>query len=89
MILSNLMSHDEPACQTSWSYIISFESYCMDTQTLARSSLWMVVASAGPYAHNMHLAPTPHDSIFTGHMLFLTPNQQCQSTEGRNQCIRN
>ena len=38
MILSNLMSHDEPACQTSWSYIISFESYCMDTQTLARRS---------------------------------------------------
>jgi len=26
--------------------------------------------------------PTPHQSIFTGPMLFLTPNQQCQSTEG-------
>ena len=26
--------------------------------------------------------PTPHHSIFTGQMLFLTPNQQCQSTEG-------
>ena len=38
MILSNLMSHDEPACQTSWSYIISFESYCINTQTLARRS---------------------------------------------------
>jgi len=25
--------------------------------------------------------PTPHQSIFTGWMLFLTPNQQCQSTE--------
>ena len=25
---------------------------------------------------------TPHHSIFTGWMLFLTPNQQCQSTEG-------
>ena len=25
---------------------------------------------------------TPHHSIFTGQMLFLTPNQQCQSTEG-------
>jgi len=28
--------------------------------------------------------PTPHHSIFTGWMLFLTPNQQCQSTEGKN-----
>ena len=26
--------------------------------------------------------PTPHHSIFTGPMLFLTPNQQCQITEG-------
>jgi len=26
--------------------------------------------------------PTPHHSIFTGRVLFLTPNQQCQSTEG-------
>ena len=26
--------------------------------------------------------PTPHHSIFTGRMLFLTPNQQRQSTEG-------
>jgi len=25
--------------------------------------------------------PTPHQSIFPGRMLFLTPNQQCQSTE--------
>jgi len=26
--------------------------------------------------------PTPHHSIFTDRMLFLTPNQLCQSTEG-------
>ena len=26
---------------------------------------------------------TPHHSIFAGQMLFLTPNQQCQSTEGK------
>jgi len=26
--------------------------------------------------------PTPHHSVFTGRMLFLMPNQQCQSTEG-------
>jgi len=40
---------------------------------------------------NLHLAqdapdrpscPTPHDSIFTGQMLLLTPNEQYQSTEG-------
>ena len=26
---------------------------------------------------------TPHHSIFTGRMLFLKPNQQCESTEGK------
>jgi len=26
--------------------------------------------------------PVPDHSMFTGRMLFLTPNQQCQSTEG-------
>ena len=46
----------------------------------------MAVASAGPYANNLHLAPdittpTPHHSIFTGRMLFLTSNQQCENTE--------
>jgi len=28
--------------------------------------------------------PAPHHSVFTGRMLFLPPNQQCQSTEGYN-----
>jgi len=34
----------------------------------------------------------PHNSIFSDLMLFLTPNQQCQSTEGRargSQCDNN
>jgi len=26
--------------------------------------------------------PAPHHSIFTGRMFFLTPNQQCQCTDG-------
>jgi len=28
-------------------------------------------------------ASTPSVNFFTGRMLFLTPNQQCQSTEGK------
>ena len=47
--------------------------------------LGMAVASAGPYASNLHLAidRSPHQHLksnFMGRMLFLTPNQQCQST---------
>ena len=45
----------------------------------------MAVASAGPYANQLHFAadrmittPVPHHSVFTGWM----PNQQRQSTEG-------
>ena len=45
------------------------------------------MASARPYA-SLHLAPdnhasTPPLSFFAGHMSFLLPNQQRQSTEGR------
>jgi len=48
----------------------------------------MAVASAGPYANNLHLAPDrePHQHlitlVFIAQMLFLTPSQQGQSTEG-------
>ena len=47
---------------------------------------WDAVASGGPYANNLHLAPdkytpTPHHSIFAGRMLFLMPNHSV-STEG-------
>jgi len=44
----------------------------------------VAVASAGPYA-NQHLDPDtqhPRTQFFTGQMLFLLPNQQCQNTEG-------
>jgi len=56
---------------------------------------WDAVASAGSYANNLHLAPDrlPHQHLitqfFTGRMLFLTPNQQCQSTEGKTIYGRN
>ena len=45
----------------------------------------MAVASSGPYA-NLHLAPdsTTPLSFFTGRTPFLPPNQQRQSTEGKN-----
>ena len=48
---------------------------------------WDAVASAGPYANNLHLAQDrkPHQHLiihfFIGQMLLLTPNQQCQGTE--------
>jgi len=48
----------------------------------------VAVALVGPYGNHLHLAPdkittpAPHRSIYTGRMLFMTPNQQCQSTEG-------
>ena len=51
----------------------------------------MAVASAGPSAPRSRqiTTPTPHHSIFSVRMLFLilTPNQQCQSTEGKQSYI--
>jgi len=50
----------------------------------------VTVASAGPLCKQFVprsreiTTPTPHQSMFTGWMLFLTPNQQCQSTDGNS-----
>ena len=44
---------------------------------------WTICKQSAPHSRQI-TTPTPHHSIFTGRMLFLTPNQQCQSTEGTN-----
>ena len=41
---------------------------------------WAICKSA-PRSRQITM-PAPHHSVFTGRMPFLTPNQQCQSTEG-------
>ena len=46
----------------------------------------MAVAAAGPYANHLHLTPDRQPrqhlitQVFTGQMLFLTPNPQCQNS---------
>ena len=42
---------------------------------------WTIYKQSAPRFRQI-TAPTPHHSIFTGQMLFLMPNQQCQSTGG-------
>jgi len=44
---------------------------------------WTTCKQSAPRSRQITTA-TPHRSIFTGWMLLLTPNQQCQSTEGTN-----
>jgi len=42
---------------------------------------WTICKQSAPRSRQT-TTPTPHQSSFTGRMLFLTPNQQCQGTEG-------
>jgi len=42
---------------------------------------WTTCKQSAPCSREI-TTPTPHHSIFTGRMLFLMPNRQCQSTEG-------
>ena len=42
---------------------------------------WTICKQPAPRSRQI-TTPTPHHSIFTGRMLFLTPNQQCQTTDG-------
>jgi len=39
---------------------------------------WVIRTQSAPRSRHI-TTPTPHHSIFTGRMVFLTPNQQCQS----------
>ena len=41
---------------------------------------WTICKQSTPLCRQI-TTPTPHHSIFTGQMLFLTLSQQCQSTE--------
>jgi len=43
---------------------------------------WTICKQSAPGSRQI-TTPTPHHSIFTGRVLFLTPNQQCQGTEDK------
>jgi len=52
--------------------------WCQGTLTKADTlTIQLGATPSGPISANLHYPP-----IFTGRMLFLPPNQQCQSTEG-------
>ena len=44
---------------------------------------WTTCKHSAPRSRQI-TTPTPHQSMFTGRTLFLTPNQQCQNNEGKN-----
>ena len=43
---------------------------------------WTICKQSAPPSRQI-TTPAPHHSIFMGQMHFLTPNQQCHSTEGK------
>jgi len=51
---------------------------------------WTICKQSAPRSRQITTL-TPHYSIITGQMLLLTPNQQCQTTEGKecNKCNKN
>jgi len=54
-----------------------------DDDVLGCSNIsWTICKQSAPRSRQITTS-TPHHSIFTGRMLFLTPNQQCQTTEGK------
>ena len=46
---------------------------------------WTICKQSAPRSRQI-TTPTPHHSIFTGQMLFLTANKQSHTTTMRNQC---
>jgi len=73
--------------RTNWVSQYQKNKTSVDIMKQNMMGFWDAAASAGPYANNLHhsrqtTTPAHRHSIFTSRMLFLTPNQQCQSTEG-------
>ena len=53
-----------------------------DDEVLGYSGIsWTIYKQSAPCCRQITTS-TPHRLIFTGQMLFLTPNQQCQSAKG-------
>ena len=77
-----------PFSTTIWDWVIRYQKGRTILDFNETKDDDVEVASAGPYANQhtsqltMRLMPAPHHSIFTDRMLFLPPNQQCQSAEG-------
>jgi len=62
-----------------------YHHYCHNTLRLhwgGSGISWTMCKSFAPRFGQITM-PASHHSIFTGRMLFLIPNQQCQSTEGK------
>jgi len=45
---------------------------------------WIIFKQSAPRSGQIITPVTPHHSLFACRMLFLMPNQQCQSTEGKS-----
>jgi len=55
-----------------------------DDRVLGCSDIsWTICKQSAPRSRQI-TTPTHHHSIFTGQMLFLMPNQHCESTEGNS-----
>jgi len=52
-------------------------------ETVSGSGVSWAICKSAPRCR-LITTPAPHHSVFTGRMPFLSPNQQCQSTEGIN-----
>ena len=51
-------------------------------ETVSGSGISLAICKSAPCPRQTTM-PAHHHSIFTGRMPFLSPNQQCQSTEGQ------
>ena len=54
-----------------------------DDGDLGCSGISWTICKQSAHRSRQITTPAPHQSIFTGQMLFLMPNKQCWSTEGK------
>ena len=74
--------------RTAWVIRYQKDKTSLDGVSGCSGISWTICKQSAPRCRQMTM-PTPRHSIFTGQMLFLTPDQQCQSTEGTEKHLVN
>ena len=59
---------------------------CVITTHQISEKCWIICKESAPRCRQI-TTPTSYHSIFTGRMLFMKPNQQCQNTERKSDDI--
>jgi len=80
--MPNILSQTTLQTELCYNYLLTVSNKTMTGFWDGSGISWTICKQSAPRSRQI-TTPTPHHSMITGRMLFLAPNQQHQSTEGK------